>query len=53
MTLSLAITEKGKSVFKKWLTFEKEFGDEDGVDTVKERAVEFVQSRSGGGEDDE
>ncbi|GAA5993423.1 hypothetical protein JCM5350_006876 [Sporobolomyces pararoseus] len=46
-------SKKGKSVFKKWLMFEKEFGDEDGVETVKERAIEFVQSRSGGGEDDE
>ncbi|GAA5904744.1 Rrp5p [Sporobolomyces salmoneus] len=46
-------SKKGKSVFKKWLTFEKEFGDEDGVETVKERAVEFVQSRAVGGEDDE
>ncbi|KAI5476893.1 hypothetical protein MNV49_007065 [Pseudohyphozyma bogoriensis] len=37
-------SKKGKSVFKKWLTFEKEFGDEAGVNAVKERAVAFVES---------
>ncbi|GAA5875823.1 hypothetical protein JCM1840_003525 [Sporobolomyces johnsonii] len=46
-------SKKGKSVFKKWLSFEKEFGDEQGVDTVKERAMEFVQSRQGGADDEE
>ncbi|GAA5941768.1 Rrp5p [Sporobolomyces koalae] len=46
-------SKKGKSVFKKWLTFEKEFGDEAGVETVKERAIEFVQSREDGGENDD
>ncbi|BGP31459.1 rRNA bioproteinsis protein rrp5 [Rhodotorula toruloides] len=45
-------SKKGKSVFKKWLSFEKDFGDEDGVEAVKERAVAFVQSRQGGGEED-
>ncbi|GAA6018426.1 hypothetical protein JCM11491_006993 [Sporobolomyces phaffii] len=48
-------SKKGKSVFKKWLTFEKEFGDDAGVETVKERAIDFVQSRqgAGGGADDD
>ncbi|BGP24084.1 U3 snoRNP-associated protein Rrp5 [Rhodotorula toruloides] len=41
-------SKKGKSVFKKWLSFEKDIGDEDGVEAVKERAVAFVQSRQGG-----
>ncbi|GAA5925984.1 hypothetical protein JCM3775_005168 [Rhodotorula graminis] len=39
-------SKKGKSVFKKWLTFEKEHGDDAGVDEVKHRAVAFVQGRS-------
>ncbi|GAA6057842.1 hypothetical protein JCM3770_000609 [Rhodotorula araucariae] len=49
-------SKKGKSVFKKWLTFEKEHGDEAGVDEVKQRAVAFVQGRQhadGADEDDE
>ncbi|BGP47503.1 rRNA bioproteinsis protein rrp5 [Rhodotorula kratochvilovae] len=50
-------SKKGKSVFKKWLTFEKEHGDDAGVDEVKERAVAFVQGRQhadgGADEDDE
>ena len=53
---SLPLTEKGKSVFKKWFTFEKEHGDDAGVEEVKQRAVGFVQGRSqpeGGDEDDE
>lgn len=45
--------EKGKSVFKKWLAFEKDHGDEQGVETVKERATAFVQSRQGGGAGEE
>ncbi|GAA5868775.1 hypothetical protein JCM3774_003888 [Rhodotorula dairenensis] len=44
--------KKGKSVFKKWLAFEKDHGDEQGVETVKQRAMAFVQSRQGGGQDD-
>ncbi|GAA5986306.1 hypothetical protein JCM10908_003698 [Rhodotorula pacifica] len=44
--------KKGKSVFKKWLAFEKEQGDEQGVETVKERAIAFVQSRQGGGQEE-
>ncbi|GAA6036062.1 hypothetical protein JCM8097_006594 [Rhodosporidiobolus ruineniae] len=47
-------SKKGKSVFKKWLAFEKDFGDVAGVEHVKERAVAFVQSRQqADGEDDE
>ncbi|GAA5947174.1 hypothetical protein JCM10213_001449 [Rhodosporidiobolus nylandii] len=46
-------SKKGKSVFKKWLSFEKDFGDDEGVETVKERAVAFVQSRQQGEEEDE
>ncbi|EGU12983.1 U3 snoRNP-associated protein Rrp5 [Rhodotorula toruloides ATCC 204091] len=45
-------SKKGKSVFKKWLSFEKDFGDEEGVEAVKERAVAFVQSRQGGGDEE-
>jgi len=37
-------SKKGKSVFKKWLAFEKEHGDEQGVQAVKEKAVAFVQA---------
>lgn len=48
-----SLAEKGKSVFKKWLAFEKDHGDEQGVETVKERAMAFVQSRQGGGGQDE
>lgn len=47
----MCATEKGKSVFKKWLAFEKDHGDEQGVETVKQRAMAFVQSRQGGGQD--
>lgn len=36
--------EKGKSVFKKWLSFEKEHGDEAGVDACKTKALAFVES---------
>ncbi|GAA5976182.1 hypothetical protein JCM11641_001071 [Rhodosporidiobolus odoratus] len=46
-------SKKGKSVFKKWLSFEKDFGDDAGVEAVKERAVAFVQSRQQGEEEDE
>lgn len=37
--------EKGKSVFKKWLAFEKEQGDEAGMENVKTKARAFVESR--------
>ena len=36
--------EKGKSVFKKWLSFEKEHGDAKGEEHCKERARAFVES---------
>ncbi|GAA5841896.1 hypothetical protein JCM11251_005414 [Rhodosporidiobolus azoricus] len=45
-------SKKGKSVFKKWLSFEKDFGDDKGVEQVKQRAVAFVQGRQHGGEDE-
>lgn len=32
-------TEKTKSVFKKWLAFEKQHGDEEAAESVKQRAV--------------
>lgn len=31
-------------MFKKWLSFEKEAGDEAGVEACKARALAFVQS---------
>lgn len=39
-----SLAEKGKSVFKKWLSFEKEHGDEAGVDACKTKALAFVES---------
>ena len=38
-------SEKGKSVFKKWLSFEKEHGDAAGMENVKTQARAFVESR--------
>lgn len=38
-------TKKAKSVFKKWLTIEKELGDESGIDDVKQRAVAWNEQR--------
>lgn len=35
--------KKAKSVFKKWLGFEKEKGSEDDVENVKARAIEYVE----------
>ena len=40
-------TKKAKSVFKKWLTIEKEIGDEQGVNDVKEKAIAWNESRQG------
>jgi rRNA biogenesis protein RRP5 len=37
-------SRKAKSVFKKWLQFEKDFGTENDVERVKARAIEFVES---------
>ncbi|KAI9219327.1 hypothetical protein BC828DRAFT_406796 [Blastocladiella britannica] len=36
--------KKVKFFFKKWLEFEKKFGDEDRIAYVKQRAVEYVES---------
>lgn len=36
--------KKAKSMFKKWLQYEKEHGEEDDVEKVKARAVEYVES---------
>ncbi|CCG82813.1 U3 snoRNP-associated protein Rrp5 [Taphrina deformans PYCC 5710] len=36
--------KKAKGVFKKWLQYEKESGEEDDVERVKARAVEYVES---------
>jgi rRNA biogenesis protein RRP5 len=43
--------EKGKSVFKKWLAFEKEQGDAAGMENVKIKARAFVESRQDGQDD--
>ncbi|KAF9566135.1 nucleic acid-binding protein [Agrocybe pediades] len=42
--LSLKMTShKAKSFFKKWLDLEKRIGDEEGVELVKQKAVEWTQ----------
>jgi rRNA biogenesis protein RRP5 len=41
---NVATAEKGKSVFKKWLSFEKEMGDDAGVEACKAKALQFVES---------
>ncbi|TIB10065.1 hypothetical protein E3P89_02978 [Wallemia ichthyophaga] len=46
-------TKKAKSVFKKWLTIEKEIGDENGVRDVKQRAVAWNEQREQHGQHDE
>ncbi|GAA5914525.1 hypothetical protein JCM6882_000408 [Rhodosporidiobolus microsporus] len=46
-------SKKGKSVFKKWLAFEKDHGDDAGVEQVKQKAVAFVQGRQQGDDEDE
>lgn len=35
-------SKKTKSLLKKWLAFEKQYGDEAGAETVKERAVSLI-----------
>ncbi|EPY49902.1 U3 snoRNP-associated protein Rrp5 [Schizosaccharomyces cryophilus OY26] len=35
-------TKKAKFIFKKWLTYEKEIGDNKGVEAVKQKALEYV-----------
>ena len=32
-----------RSFFKKWLELEKRIGDEEGANTVKEKAIEWTQ----------
>ncbi|KAK4046291.1 rRNA biogenesis protein rrp5 [Microbotryomycetes sp. JL201] len=39
-------SKKGKAVFKKWLSFEKEHGDEAGAAAVKDKALAFVAALS-------
>lgn len=34
---------KAKAFFKKWLDLEKRIGDEQGQETVKQRAIEWTQ----------
>ncbi|TFK30827.1 U3 snoRNP-associated protein Rrp5 [Coprinopsis marcescibilis] len=42
--LALKMTShKAKSFFKKWLTFEKRLGDDEGIDLVKQKAMEWTQ----------
>lgn len=42
--LALKMTShKAKAFFKKWLDIEKRIGDEEGVDAVKQKAVEWTQ----------
>lgn len=36
--------EKGKSLFKKWLSLEKEYGDIAGIESCKAKALAFVES---------
>ncbi|KAF9477538.1 nucleic acid-binding protein [Pholiota conissans] len=45
--LALKMTShKAKTFFKKWLDVEKRIGDEEGVDVVKEKAVEWTRRAS-------
>lgn len=39
------LAEKTKSVFKKWLAFEKQHGDEVAAEAVKERAVSWIKPK--------
>ncbi|KAF5352778.1 hypothetical protein D9756_006044 [Leucocoprinus leucothites] len=42
--LALKMTShKAKSFFKKWLEIERRIGDEEGADTVKQKAIEWTQ----------
>ncbi len=36
-----------KFFFKRYLDFEKKFGNESTVDSVKQKAVEYVESKTG------
>ena len=42
--------KKMKSFFKRWLDFETKFGSDDDIQTVKNRAVEYVESIGGSDE---
>ncbi|KAF8167718.1 hypothetical protein B0H34DRAFT_645870 [Crassisporium funariophilum] len=45
--LALKMTShKAKSFFKKWLELEKRIGDQEGAETVKEKAIEWTQRAS-------
>jgi rRNA biogenesis protein RRP5 len=37
------LTRVNRAFFKKWLDIEKRIGDEEGVETVKQKAVEWTQ----------
>ncbi|KXN86783.1 rRNA biogenesis protein RRP5 [Leucoagaricus sp. SymC.cos] len=46
--LTLKMTShKAKSFFKKWLELERRIGDEEGADTVKQKAIEWTQKAAG------
>ena len=36
-------SHKAKAFFKKWLDLEKRIGDDDGVEIVKSKAIEWTQ----------
>jgi len=36
-------SHKAKAFFKKWLELERRIGEEDGVNTVKQKAIEWTQ----------
>ena len=42
-TLSITENDAYRSFFKKWLDLEKRQGDEEGVEAVKEKAIEWTQ----------
>ncbi|KAJ1967529.1 rRNA biogenesis protein rrp5 [Dispira parvispora] len=44
LTLKLS-SKQMKFLFKKWLAFEKEFGSEETVENVKQRAMDYVMSQ--------
>jgi len=44
-------SKKSKFIFKKWLAFEKDYGDEEGAQAVKERAIAYVESLDAQDED--
>ncbi|KAA1468077.1 nucleic acid-binding protein [Dentipellis sp. KUC8613] len=44
-------SHKAKSFFKKWLGLEKQLGDEEGVEAVKRRAIEWTQRAANNSEE--